>query len=268
MRDVCVIRLGHPHVNIERVMKVLSSNQSRYLLRYRDSVPTLGNSDLNDFAYSDEKMFALLRPHMRDRSLTLGITSVPLEDNWFLRPNDDRSAFVITTFEVDSLIAYTKKTAEDYLAYQILVSILSSEYFKRSGVEPSEGLLHHDCRGCLFDFCGNKEDLARGLKNLNIDTQCRGALIEGNVPEESVSAVLAILKYMKKPSIGKSVYSILTNPHLSLLIGIGVGIMVNIVGGLLLQSKDLALGFILFLIFTLGVVLVRYLSDVFQWWIR
>ncbi len=208
MAEVNIIRLGHPQVNINKAIRIINNSQTRYHLSFRDSIPNLTNSDLDNYAYSDKKLFSLLVPYINNTDLTIGITSVPIEDNWFLRPNDDRTAFIITIFEVDSIIDKTKRSLEDYFVYQTLICILTSEYLKRSGIEPSKRLLHDDCKGCLFDFCGNKDDICRGLLKLFIDDQCKGILIEGNVPEENINASLAVLRYMKKPNFRKMIYSI------------------------------------------------------------
>lgn len=172
---------------------------------------------------------------------------------------------IITIFEADSLIENAERTIEEYVVCQILTSILTSNYFKRSGIEPSERLLHDDCRGCLFDFCGNKSEVVRGLQKLDIDTQCRGILIEGNVPEENIDAVLSVLKYIKRPSLNKTMYSIKINPYLTMIFGIGVGIMVNIISKILLDKKSNYIAITLILLCTLGIILGKYFYDIIKW---
>jgi hypothetical protein len=266
MTEVNIIRLGHPQLNINKAIQVINNSQNRYHLSHKDSIPNLGNSDLHDYAFSDDKLFNLLAPHINTTDLTIGITSVLLEDNWFLRPNQERTAFIITIFEVDSIIEKIRRTLEDYFVYQILICVLTSEYLKRSGIEPSERLLHDDCKGCLFDFCGNKDDICRGLVKLYIDDRCKGILIEGNVPEENIDASLAVLKYMKKPNIRKIIYSIKENPFLSFFIGIGSGVLVNLISEQVFPINKISLNITLVLLPFFGVFLFQLSKDVWQWW--
>lgn len=265
MREISLVKMGHPRLDIDRVITIINNNQNQYKLIYQDSIPNLGNSDLDDFSYSDDKLFTIIGPHTRGRDITIGITSVPLQNNWFLRPNHDRSVIIITIFEADSLIADAKRTIEEYVVYQVLIAILTSDYYKRSGIQPSERLLHDDCRGCLFDFCGNKMEIVAGLQKLDIDTQCRGILLEGNVPNEKVNAVLSVLKYIRKPSINKTIYSVKRSPYLTMIFGIGVGIFINMISQVLMAGKSLLFGIILALSCTIGVIFVKYLYDIVLW---
>jgi len=79
--DVVIIKLGHPQVDINRVVNIINSFQNKYRLIYKNAIPTLGNSDLDDFAYSDNKLFNIIAPLSDINKITIGITSVPLEDN-------------------------------------------------------------------------------------------------------------------------------------------------------------------------------------------
>lgn len=136
-----------------------------------------------------------------------------LQDDWFIRPNQDRSGMIVTIYQADSVIEKANKSIEDFVIYKVITCIMTSEFYRNSKKSPFEKLIHDDCRGCLFDFCPDKESRALGLINLIIDDQCRGNLLNANVPQENILAIELIMQYMKKPSFRKSAYSIKQHPN-------------------------------------------------------
>jgi hypothetical protein len=262
--QVSIVKLGHPQVDINRVISVINNNQNLYKLNYMTQIPNLGKSDLDGWLYSDNLLFDKLTPHIMKGLVTIGITSVQLEDDWFIRPNHNRSGMILTIYQADSVIEKAKKNIEDFVIYMIITCIITSEFYRKCKQSPFEKLIHDDCRGCLFDFCPDKESRALGLINLKIDDQCRGNLLNANVPQENILAIESVMKYMKKPSFGKSAYSVQRNPHLAGFFGIGIGIMVHTIASYLFESRNFLLSFILFLIFTFGTIFVKYLYDLYR----
>jgi hypothetical protein len=126
MGVISLIKMGHPIIDINRVIGIINKNQNKYNVISKDAIPNIGNSDLDDYAYSDAKLFNFLGRYYDNNSISIGITSVPLEGSWFLRPNKGRSQIVITIFEADSLLENAKRTLEEYVVYQILISIMTS----------------------------------------------------------------------------------------------------------------------------------------------
>jgi len=146
----------------------------------------------------------------------------------------------------------------------IITSIMTSEFFIKSRKSPFDDLIHDDCRGCLFDFCPDKESRSLGLSNLKIDDQCRGILLNANVSQENIMAIESVMKYMKKPRFSKSAYSVQRNPYLAGFFGIGIGIMVHTIASYLFEAHYLLISFILILIFTVGTIFVKYLYDLYR----
>lgn len=262
---ISIVRMGSPQLDIDRVITIINNNQNMYVAEFLTSIPNIGRSDLDRYAYSDNLLFEKLNPHIEQQSLTLGITSVQLENNWWIRPNNDRSGMIITTYEADSLIERTKRTIEDFVVFKIITCVIASEFFRRSGESPKEKLIHEDCRGCLFDFCPDKQSRELGLQMLFIDNQCRGILLQGNVPEENIMSIESVMKYMKKPSLSKSVYSVERNPILTAIFGIGIGVMVSTLASFLFTTGNLKISILLILFFTLGPVAGKYIYDLVSW---
>ena len=262
--QISIVKLGHPQVDIHRVISIINNNQNLYKLTYKTQVPNLGKSDLDGWLYSDNLLFNKLAPHIQKDSITIGITSVQLEDDWFIRPNKDRSGMIITIYQADSVIEKAKKPIEDFVIYKIITCILTSEFFKKSRKSPFDELIHDDCRGCLFDFCPDKESRAVGLSNLKIDDQCRGILLNANISQENIAAIESVMKYMKKPRFSKSAYSVQRNPYLAGLFGIGIGIMVHTIASYLFEAHKFLISFILILIFTVGIISGKYLYDLYR----
>ena len=262
--QISIVKLGHPQVDIHRIISVINNNQKLYKLTYITQVPNLGKSDLEGWLYSDNLLFNKLAPHIKKNSLTIGVTSVQLEDDWFIRPNLDRSGMIITIYQADSVIEKAKKSIEDFVIYKILTCIMTSEFFRNCRKSPFEELIHDDCRGCLFDFCPDKESRALGLSRLKIDDQCRGILMNGNVPQDNILAVESVMKYMKKPSFGKSAYSVQKNPYLAGVFGIGIGIMAHTIASYLFEARNLLISFGFVLLFTVGTISVKHLYDLYM----
>jgi hypothetical protein len=264
MMQISIVRLGHPQFDIHRVINVINNNQSIYNAKYITQIPNLGKSDLASYSYSDKLLFDKLSHYIKESSITIGITSVQLEDDWWIRPNSDRSAMIITIYQADSVFEKAYRSIEDFVVFKIVTCILSAEFYIRSGQSPYDILIHDDCRGCLFDFCPVKEDRALGLSALKINNQCRGTLLNGNVPEENIVSIESIMKYMKKPSLGKSIYSVQLSAYLSGLFGIGIGIMINTMTGVLIKVDRYYISFLLILLFTVGTIAGKYLYDIFK----
>ena len=262
--EIYIVKLGHPQVDIHRAINVINKKQNIYQLIYKTQIPNLGKSDLKGWLYSDNMLFNILDPHIKKESLTIGITSVQLQDDWFIRPNHDRSGMLITIYQADTVIERAKRTIEDFIIYKIITCIMSSQFYKNSKKSPYDELIHDDCRGCLFDFCPDKESRAIGLSNLIIDNQCKGILLNGNVAPENILAIESVMKYMKKPSLRKSANLVQRNPYLAGLFGIGIGIMVNTIGSYLFEARYLLISFILSLVITLGTILMKYLYDLYR----
>ncbi len=262
--QISIIKLGHPQVDIHRVISIINNNQNLYKLNYITQVPNLGKSDLDGWLYSDNLLFSKLSPHIRNDSLTIGITSVQLEDDWFIRPNHDRSGMIITIYQADTVIEKAKKSIEDFLIFKIITCIMTSEFYKKCNKSPFKELIHDDCRGCLFDFCPDKESRAFGLSNLKIDDQCKGILLNANVPQENIMAIESVMKYMKKPSFCKSAYSVQRNPYLAGFFGIGIGIAVHTIASYLFEARNFLISFILILLFTVGTISLKYLYDLYR----
>jgi hypothetical protein len=88
--------------------------------------------------------------------------------------------------------------------------------------------------------------------------------MNANVPQENILAIESVMKYMKKPSFGKSAYSVQRNPYLALFFGIGIGIMVHTIASYLFEARSFLISFIFILIFTVGTISAKYLYDLYR----
>ncbi|UCF08359.1 MAG: toll/interleukin-1 receptor domain-containing protein [Thermoplasmata archaeon] len=93
---------------------------------------------------------------------------------------DDRFMFISTY----SLYDYTKKancTFEKGIAYLIVAQLIG--YFTDLG-------FHDETRGCVMDFCENRPDIIKGLKEIKFCNKC-DATIENESFKDFVKAILA-----------------------------------------------------------------------------
>ena len=233
MLTLRIFMLGYIwEVNLNDVAKLLASSRT-IKTSVEDAIRNIGEPEIHGVGYSYDRLFGLY-PTSRNETIRVGITTAPIQDNFFAN-NNGRDAILVTLFQADEFCEKSGRTKEEYLAHTILCQLLWIQYKSRNPSADYSDLFHEDTRGCIFDFCYNKTDIAIGLRVCQIDPICKGKLVEGNIPETLVNDAERILKRMRTPTFMKSIQVSIQNPIFSFLLGgLILGLAVNVFSSLAL----------------------------------
>jgi len=236
---VAVFPLGYLwDFDLDKVVGNLNKLSKNFEVAIESPVRNIGNADLYGFGYSFDRLFSLF-PKLSVDTIQIGITAVPIENNYYGYYEEETNKIICTLFEMDEVCEKAFVTREDYVSQAILTAILWNQYNKRQPHSEYMDIFHDDVRGCLFDFCGNKLDLVTGLKAKRIDPICRGRLIEANVSETVVEEVEEALNKMRTPSFLQSIEEGMKSPFFSFMLGgLVLGLLINVTSSLLLGDFD------------------------------
>jgi len=106
-----------------------------------------------------------------------------LRDRWFSHWNaETRTALVsLDSWEAIAPLPVAAFVADEIVLYGLFT--LSRGYTPRM-------LMHEETRGCLFDFCAEKQDISFKLRTGDVCPDCRATLARIRVPVERVQRML------------------------------------------------------------------------------
>ena len=247
MLNIEIFELGSVHnIDFTIITKMINISKKDLKTIIKKPILDIGDADLSDIGYSDSKLFSKF-PKNNSNNILVGITSRPLEDNYYTRTDSNNNFILITLHETDELIEKTGATREDVIVVNLLSVILSLQY---------KGDPYHDeTRGCIFDFCRNKIDMVHQLKFLRIEDDCREELIKGGVSKKDIEIVEKILNKIKNPSLLRSVVISLKNPIFNFFLG-GVifGLVINVLSTLILGDFNSLMDYYLLIILAVLII--------------
>lgn len=195
-------------------------------------VESLPITDLGPFdqrhLYSDGHLFPIIKNHSEGISdYAIGVTYHHLEQSSFNRHDVDLGVGIVST--ANTMFAPPGRTLEQYIAYLLLC-----EAFCIVGGHDFE---HEDRRTfCLFDLCGDLDELKHCLAHPHIDRDCIEKLIRiGKFSEEEINDAQKILRYVERTSFPQAVTKGLAHPVSSLLLG---GFFGYLIGAVLADLPD------------------------------
>ncbi len=118
-----------------------------------------------------------------DANMRIVFTYRGLEDRWFSHSHDEHKTAVVSLAQWDEI---SELPPAAFVAHEIVfygLGTLSSTY------EPRR-LLHEDTRGCMFDFCSEKQDIDMQLRTGAICSECSRALYRSDLPVQRVDNLL------------------------------------------------------------------------------
>lgn len=188
--------------------------------------------DLDDYAYSDEKLKTYLVEKQdynkkEPYNLLFFIVDVPLANDCFSRIIGD-DTIVVSYYQIKDILEAKGIPLENYLLSSLYTYVF---LYKCHDSFSEDNIVHQVSRGCVFDYCGNKEDVINSCDRPKICDDCIKVLVEKHVP---VGEILLANKEMKrirrnlferlkrKPIIYTLIFSIL----LPLLVSIAASLIV------------------------------------------
>lgn len=127
------------------------------------------------------------------------ITEKPFSDNWF--SHESSSFAVITTHDWEKY--YSPPSLKAYVVYQTVQAALSFEADFEESMELN--MVHDRPRGCMFDFCQDKDDIKLGMIAGSICPECRVVLQRYGVCADALDAIERTLYHVRAEAIGKPI---------------------------------------------------------------
>ena len=137
--------------------------------------------------------------YQSDVKYNIYITEKNFDDNWF--SHEESNYAVISTAGWETYFAPPSLKA--YIVYQIAQATMNFKADINEGMQIR--LIHSKPRGCIFDFCANKEEIRIGMNAGLICPQCKNELKIYGVEELALSAIENILNYVRSESIAKPI---------------------------------------------------------------
>lgn len=167
-------------IDIDSLIIHFNTVQSSFLLkRYPKDETNISEKEL-ELQYIFDSL-ENKRRSPKDR--IIGITSASLQNNFFSGVNKNYDIAIIS---IDQSELYTPHfKVQDYLQAEILISLLLMLTQMNIG--------HYDTRGCLFDFCEDKRDIAIKLYSGSICADCKARLVYYGIDDADIISAQKLL---------------------------------------------------------------------------
>jgi hypothetical protein len=122
----------------------------------------------------------------------LVLTDLGFEDNWFSHWHA-RSATRVTSLA--GVVEHAGIEPPAFIAYELMLTLL----YLLSPVFNELQITHGEVHACLFDFCGDRRDLAVKLQNMDICPACEAELVRQAVPVGLLRRLAAAVRELARP---------------------------------------------------------------------
>ena len=204
-----------------------------------DLHPLTANADTPDWGYSDKTLQKTLSALQRgeapaDVDITIFILDVRIEDNYISRILPQNS-ILLTYHQMKEILRKECVPLENLLLshiyyYSLLFRIKQGEYLM-----PSDEftMAHVATRGCLFDFCGEKEDCVRSCVSPILCPSCIAHLQEHGLPVNEVEQVQRELKRIRRTFYDSARMFLNNHPYLSMLLTLAGTFIISIISNVI-----------------------------------
>lgn len=203
-------------------------------IQHRAAVGHLPDADGYDWEYTDQQLLGVLGAE-QDSDFTLGLISLPLENNYYLRRISERVA-VMSLHQMADIVGHFGFSIEQYVlrnAYELAVlfagngKLIPTDY---------ESWAHDEIRGCLFDMNSNKSDIIFSLDRPTLCAACRTRLSAKQMPADLLSTLEKEL-----PRIRKALYLRITDwikkhPIYALAITATTAVALNLIASVIFEK--------------------------------
>lgn len=193
------------------------------------------DSDTFSWGYSDKILNDEL-PKKYDGDFFLGITYVPIENNYYAR-RLEFNRVVLSYFEMFQILKKENIPMENLLLRVIYA--YSLVYLRNQNNLPSQanilGFTHDDTRGCLFDMNGNKNDVVFSLDSPKICDDCTTRIRNEKVPDNYTNQIKKEIGRIKKKSFYKIAEFIKKEPIISIIISAAFGISLSLIATIIFE---------------------------------
>ena len=204
-----------------------------------DEHPLTADSDTLDWGYSDTNLLnnlpALNQSNFTpDADITIYLLDVRIEDNYISRVLP-QNQILLTYYQVKEILRKERIPLENLLLMHIYYYVLLYRIKQGSRLSPSDELqMSHDAaRGCLFDFCGDKEDCVRSCVSPILCPSCIVNLQEHGLPVNEVEQVQRELKRIRRTFYDSACLFLNKHPYLSMLLTLAGTFIISIISNVI-----------------------------------
>ncbi|MBB4767742.1 MULTISPECIES: hypothetical protein [Xanthomonas] len=176
------------------------------------------DTDLDGWAYSDRQISTQLPP-AQAQGITICVTRVPLEDNWYARRVSDRHV-VFSLFEIGDFLRAEQIPLSNAVLRVAYAYAISTE--RNSGVLPKHGsaahYTHDETRGCLFDMNGLKADIVESCVQPVICEECRERMRQSRFSNEKIDLIVQEIRGIDRSTYNKIRRTVERYPYRALTI--------------------------------------------------
>ncbi|MDR0889283.1 MAG: hypothetical protein LBM28_01375 [Oscillospiraceae bacterium] len=208
------------------VNRIKNTTYSKLFIITDVSETALPDADHN-YSYSVECLSKKITVTDKE-DLSLGFMDQPFDDDCFAN-NISYKKGIVSLSDVDSIFADSGVNVENFFLIMIYMFIITYYIEDDSG----DTLCHDDTRSCLFDMCGNKEDIIQAATSPCICYACESALRESELPMGLLDTLKKELKRIKKHAFYRIKDWVTNHPILSLLITFVSTIAINVLSSFL-----------------------------------
>jgi len=222
-----IVKLGtQRHEYLYEQLKKYKSNLFEIQIFEKSGLPKMDCG----WGYSFNALSNLLVPDFDNTThdMCIGFIDHSIQDNLYGKCLDNNGKVYIRSFFQAAEFLQSKNI--DVFNY-----MLKSIYRDLTRYIVGRGIGHHDTRGCLFDYCGNKEDITVSTQNLIICSECESKIKSKEIPENYLRNLKNEIKRVKKQRYYRILDFIKRYPILSILIGVGSSFLINILANLILM---------------------------------
>lgn len=149
--------------------------------------------------------------------------------NWFSH-TENRNVFVHT----DNWHNYTNSNSKYAIGYQVIENILQS-LMKLDITNIPNDVVHINARGCMNDFCGDKEQIILKLRTADICQDCLDKMIIEDVDDGIISQALEIFEAIRNKLLFKQDFTRHVSPK---------KVSIDMFGKVIVGEKEIRLDFL------------------------
>jgi len=197
----------------------------------KKTIPNSLTEENEQYYYTDVQLKNIIG-ETSNADLTVAIINQKLEKNYYER-SIGNNCYVLSLFEIGEIILNNNFNIIHFIIQELYY--FAAVYYRTNGEIPEtdDSLTHHDIRKCLFDFNDNKNDITYSLGQVSICSNCEAEFDKTLVPKDFVENIRKELKRIKKGIFYRIRDFIRKEPILSMIIGIAVAILINIISSYL-----------------------------------
>lgn len=203
-------------------------------IHQRTAVGHLPDAVGDNWEYTDAQLLEVIGAE-QDVDITLGLISLPLESNYYMRRLSDRVA-VVSLHEMAEIMRYSGFSLENYIlrnAYELVVLFIGNGKLIPAGYTT---WVHDEVRGCIFDMNSNKFDIIFSMDQPTLCQACRTRLLSKQTPADLIPRLDRELRRIRKPLYLRIIEWVKIHPIIALLLTATFSVALNLAASIIYEK--------------------------------